>query len=77
MSTFPDGTLVRSVGEPQVYVLQGGIRRWIPDPQTFAFDGFNWNCGTRFAGGHRQRDPSRSRHADLQILDGRRHLLEP
>ncbi len=36
-----DGTLLGGNGDP-VYVLQGGLKRWVPDPVTFESYGFNW-----------------------------------
>ena len=41
MATFPDGTLLRAKGTDPIFVIQSGQRRWIPDMQTFQFDGYN------------------------------------
>lgn len=41
---LPDGALVRATGHPEVYVIQNGAKRWIPNPQTFALDGYNWSA---------------------------------
>ena len=35
----PDGTLVAGSG-PEIYVIIGDKRRWIPDPQTFEANGY-------------------------------------
>ena len=39
--TFPDGTLIKASG-PEVDRMQGGLRRWIPDPTTFSCMGLSW-----------------------------------
>jgi hypothetical protein len=41
-SQWPDGALVVGSGDPHVYVIKGGQRHWIPDPETFAADGYDW-----------------------------------
>ncbi len=38
-NSYPDGALIEGSG-PAVYVMQGGRRRWIPDPATFAAMGY-------------------------------------
>jgi hypothetical protein len=43
MATYPDGTLLKASG-PQVDQMQGGQRRWIPDPPTFNCMGLDWNA---------------------------------
>lgn len=40
-SQYPDGTLIRSNGPP-VYLIEKGVRRWIPNPQIFETNGFRW-----------------------------------
>lgn len=40
-SQYPDGTLIRGNGPP-VYLIEKGIRRWIPNPQIFTSLGLNW-----------------------------------
>ena len=39
----PDGTLVAGSG-PEIYVIIGGTRRWVPDPQTFEAKGYKWDA---------------------------------
>lgn len=39
---YPNGTLVKGSG-PNVYLIQGGLRRLIPDKTTFESLGFEWN----------------------------------
>jgi hypothetical protein len=43
MATYPDGTLLKASG-PEVDRMEGGQRRWIPDPQTFNCMGLNWGA---------------------------------
>lgn len=38
---YPDGMLIKGSG-PEVDMMQGGVRRWIPDPATFACMGLSW-----------------------------------
>jgi hypothetical protein len=40
---FPDGTLLKASG-PEVDIMQGHERRWIPDPDTFTYMGLNWGA---------------------------------
>ena len=40
--SIPDGSVVKGSG-PQVYLIKGGQRCEIPDPETFENMGFNWN----------------------------------
>jgi len=40
-STFSDGTLIRGSG-PEVYVLEHGVKRWIPDPTIFKNLFYDW-----------------------------------
>lgn len=42
--TLQDGSLVKAVDQPQVYVIYGGAKFWIPDPATFSAMGFNWGA---------------------------------
>ena len=37
-----DGTLLREVGAAPVWLVYGGARFWVPDPQTFEAMGFRW-----------------------------------
>ncbi len=41
-SFFPDGTLIKGSG-PDIYLIQNGVRRLIPDMETFNAMGLNWN----------------------------------
>ncbi len=43
MATYPDGTLLTASG-PEADRMQGGQRRWIPDPPTFTCMGLNWGA---------------------------------
>jgi hypothetical protein len=38
---YPEGTLLVA-SAPEVYVIMGGERRWIPDPVTFEANGYSW-----------------------------------
>jgi hypothetical protein len=40
--TWADGALVVAPPAPEVYVVRGGQRHWIPNPATFVADGFDW-----------------------------------
>jgi hypothetical protein len=42
-TSFPDGTLIRLKGKPQTYVIQGGRKCYIPDPETFQSRGYSWD----------------------------------
>jgi hypothetical protein len=42
MGAYPDGTLLKASG-PEIDMITGGVRRWIPDPTTFTDMGLNWN----------------------------------
>lgn len=42
-TTHPDGTLVQSFGEPEVYLIIEGIRYHIPDINTFNSYGYSWS----------------------------------
>ena len=39
---FPDGTLIKGTSH-QVYILEGGKKRWINDPAVFVSLGYNWD----------------------------------
>jgi len=41
---YPDGTLLYGPPDPKIYVIEGGARHWIPNPQTFNADGYNWSA---------------------------------
>jgi hypothetical protein len=43
MATYPEGTLLKASG-PEVDRMEGGQRRWIPDPPTFTCMGMNWGA---------------------------------
>lgn len=38
----PDGTLLKSSDQPEVWLIQGGERHWIPSPEIFNAHGFSW-----------------------------------
>jgi hypothetical protein len=42
-ATPVDGTLLREWNRPEVFVVYGGARFWIPDPATLLALGFDWN----------------------------------
>lgn len=42
-TTAVDGTLVREWNRPEVYVVYGGAKFWIPDPPTLFALGFDWS----------------------------------
>jgi hypothetical protein len=42
-STAVDGTVVREWNRPEVYVVYGGAKFWIPDPPTLFALGFDWS----------------------------------
>jgi len=41
--SFAEGSLVRLSGRPEVYVIQGGRKCYIPDPETFNTRGYRWD----------------------------------
>jgi len=43
IAPFPDGTLIRLKGKSQTYVIRGGRKCYIPDPETFQAQGFQWD----------------------------------
>ena len=43
IAPFPDGTLIRLKGKVQTYVIRGGRKCYIPDPETFQAQGFQWD----------------------------------
>jgi hypothetical protein len=43
LANYPDGTLLKASG-PQIDLMQGHERRWIPDPQTFNYMGLDWSA---------------------------------
>lgn len=42
LAGYRDGVLLKG-SRPEVYVIQGGRRSWIPDPATFKAKGYDWN----------------------------------
>lgn len=42
-TSYPDGTLLKGSGV-NVYVIEKGVRRFIPDERTFNSMGYNWNA---------------------------------
>lgn len=43
ISSFPEGSLIRAKGKSQTYVIQGGRKCYIPDPETFQSRGYSWD----------------------------------
>lgn len=43
IAPYPDGTLIRLKGKVQTYVIRGGRKCYIPDPETFQALGFQWD----------------------------------
>ena len=43
IGSLPDGSLIRLQGKTQTYVIQGGRKCYIPDPETFQSRGYSWN----------------------------------
>ncbi len=43
IAPYPDGTLIRLKGKAQAYVIRAGRKCYIPDPETFQAQGFQWN----------------------------------
>ena len=43
VGSYPDGTLIRLQGKTQTYLIQGGRKCYIPDPETFQSRGYSWN----------------------------------
>lgn len=41
ISNFPSGALIAGSG-PKVYLVSSGLKRWIPNGQTFEANGFSW-----------------------------------
>ena len=41
---YPDGTLLKSADQPQVWLVKGGQRHLIPSPDVFNGDGFSWSA---------------------------------
>ncbi len=41
-SFFPDGTLIKGTGQ-MIYLIENGVKRLIPDMETFNAMGLNWN----------------------------------
>src|SRR5262249_46903665 len=41
---WPDGALVTAPPAPEIYIVQGGQRHWIPNPQTFIANGYAWDA---------------------------------
>ncbi len=39
---YPDGALLKSNDQPEVWLIQDGQRHWIPSPDVFNADGFSW-----------------------------------
>jgi len=43
ITTFPEGTLIKLKGKINTYVIQGGRKCYIPDPETFHAKGYSWD----------------------------------
>jgi hypothetical protein len=43
IAPFPDGALLRLKRQTQTYVIQGGRKCFIPDPETFHSHGYRWD----------------------------------
>jgi hypothetical protein len=43
IAPYPEGTLIRLKGKAQAYVIMGGRKCYIPDPETFQAHGFQWD----------------------------------
>jgi hypothetical protein len=43
IAPFPEGTLIRLKGTARTYVIQGGRKCYIPDPETFNTRGYKWD----------------------------------
>ena len=57
MAAYPDGTLLKASG-PEIDVMSGGLRRWVPDPTTFTAMGLSWNNVVTIADGDWSAIPS-------------------
>ncbi len=42
-ATLKNGSVIQAENDPAVYIMHNGVRRWIPDPQTFELLGLNGN----------------------------------
>jgi hypothetical protein len=40
---YPDGTILKSYKNPEVYLIEGGKKRWITSAAAFASNGYSWN----------------------------------
>jgi len=43
ISPYPEGTLIRLKGKAQTYIIKGGRKCFIPDPETFQVLGLQWD----------------------------------
>jgi len=43
IAPHPEGALIRLKGKAQAYVIRGGRKCYIPDPETFQANGFQWD----------------------------------
>lgn len=43
ITSFPEGALIRLRGKTQTYVVQGGRKCYIPDPETLQSRGYTWD----------------------------------
>ncbi len=43
LASYPDGTLIKVAGEPEVYVIKNGNKIWITSPEEFEKAGYKWS----------------------------------
>ncbi len=43
LASYPDGTLIKVAGEPEVYVIKNGNKVWIASPEEFEKAGYKWS----------------------------------
>jgi hypothetical protein len=68
VSTVPrDGTLIYGWGSPEVYVMNNGKRRWIPDPTTFECNHYDWGR-IRYLGPMEMADIARGPDMPVQLI---------
>ena len=41
---FANGELIRQSGTDPIYIIENGVRRWIPNPETFNAKGYSWGA---------------------------------
>ncbi|NJM59204.1 MAG: M23 family metallopeptidase [Oscillatoriales cyanobacterium RU_3_3] len=81
MGSGGHGSLVKGSGNP-VYLIQGNLRRHVPDPETFNFMGINWGDVQSISDDHLNGIglgvslPSRKNGALVHGSDGKVYLME-